>query len=421
MSKRQSQSPKKTNYSQIGQSMASAWGDKLERGADLENFIKRQTVSHKTKKLGNMNVLVNTLDYQLDVAEKHIFFTQVFPQVVNVARFITSGPLCGLLDKFNTQTSELQLTRMEVACILSNAFLCTFPDTSEINFTELYSCRNGNDRSRVEMIKCIITYFNSIFVNFDQTFFQETVTFKKSTIENAPDWFGSEKPIIPFSIVPKGSISQAYNMAQVNFANKCIGGGVLEGLCLREEIWFITCPELIASKLFVKEMADNEAIIVEGVLQYADFDGTDAQSFTCKGPKSKDSIRGPHTVISMDALNFSSGCPNVTEQFAKKNVDRELNKAYAGFSGTKLGTIATGNWGSGCYMGNTILKAKIQMIAASEAKKALFYYSFYNDDVVEKLEEKILQKLEDENQSVGEAYRQLLTWCQSQEKKICYK
>jgi hypothetical protein len=58
--------------------------------------------------------------------------------------------------------------------------------------------------------------------NFLCLVLRETVTFKRSIIvaNNTPDWANSMKPMIPMNFVAKGSIADAHNMAQVNFANK---------------------------------------------------------------------------------------------------------------------------------------------------------------------------------------------------------
>ena len=51
-------------------------------------------------------------------------------------------------------------------------------------------------------------------------------------------------------------------MLQVDFANKKIGGGVLGGGRVQEEIRFCICPELLISKLIMDHMDPNEAIII---------------------------------------------------------------------------------------------------------------------------------------------------------------
>ena len=49
---------------------------------------------------------------------------------------------------------------------------------------------------------------------------------------------------------------------QVNFANRKIGGGVLAGGRVQEEIRFSIFPELIVSRLIMDHMDANEAIII---------------------------------------------------------------------------------------------------------------------------------------------------------------
>jgi hypothetical protein len=218
----------------------------------------------------------------------------------------------------------------------------------------------------------------------------------------------------------------------VNLASdlRRVGGDVLEWGSLREEMWFISCPELIVARLFCDSMEDNEAIVVEGVLQYSEFEGS-GETFKCLGPMNLDAFKGPHTVICMDAMNFN--CNLHHNQFSPVYVLRELIKAYAGFKSAKSCTIATGNWGGGCFQvndlcydvlflyfviflllqimyannvkkkscftqGNPVLKGKIQNIAASQANKALFYYPFNDTQLETKIETEVQL---DETCSVG--------------------
>lgn len=50
----------------------------------------------------------------------------------------------------------------------------------------------------------------------------------------------------------------------MDFANQYIGGGVLGHGAVQEEIRFLICPELIASRLFCEAMLDHESIIITG-------------------------------------------------------------------------------------------------------------------------------------------------------------
>ena len=51
---------------------------------------------------------------------------------------------------------------------------------------------------------------------------------------------------------------------QVDFANRCVGGGVTGHGLVQEEIRFIINPELIASRLFTEALESNECLIITG-------------------------------------------------------------------------------------------------------------------------------------------------------------
>jgi len=125
--------------------------------------------------------------------------------------------------------------------------------------------------------------------------------------------------------------------------------------CLQEEIKFITCPELLLAKLFPGHMKDNEAILVSGAHQYVEHQNY-GEHFKCIGGLYTPRDNGRAPVIAIDAFDFSAkqhdGSPlKPSDQFQRKYVERELLKAYAGFSAvpSEYDTIATGNWGGGCF------------------------------------------------------------------------
>ena len=51
---------------------------------------------------------------------------------------------------------------------------------------------------------------------------------------------------------------------QADFANKFIGGGVLGGGCVQEEIRFMINPEMILSRLFTEMLERNECLVMTG-------------------------------------------------------------------------------------------------------------------------------------------------------------
>lgn len=59
----------------------------------------------------------------------------------------------------------------------------------------------------------------------------------------------------------------------MDFANKYLGGGVLNHGCVQEEIRFLVCPELIVSMLFTERMELNEAVLIRGCEQFSSYTG----------------------------------------------------------------------------------------------------------------------------------------------------
>ena len=106
--------------------------------------------------------------------------------------------------------------------------------------------------------------------------------------------------------------------------------------------------------------------------------------------------------MAIDAIKFRKGS---YDQFHQEAIDRELMKAYAGFSSEKVeARIITGGWGCGVYNGDILLKIIIQWIAASMSKKSLVICPFGNNKTLNK--SGLVKMLQDH--SVGSVYSLLL-------------
>merc|ERR1719327_2647078 len=82
-------------------------------------------------------------------------------------------------------------------------------------------------------------------------------------------WLQSERPLLPMGIAPvRQGFETAPELAHADFANMFIGGGVLSGGCVQEEIRFSICPELCAAMLVCPCMLEEEAIQVLGAEQF---------------------------------------------------------------------------------------------------------------------------------------------------------
>jgi len=172
-------------------------------------------------------------------------------------------------------------------------------------------------------------------------------------------------------------------MMQVDFANKFVGGGVVDEGCVQEEIRFVICPELIVSRLITEELDANESLLVTGCERFSNYTGygrtTRWQSDHRDGNRRDSWGRLNTQIVAIDARVFRS----LSSQLLEHSLLRELNKAYCGFRGDNdtCCAVATGNWGCGAFGGDVRLKALLQIMAAAEAKRPVCYFTFGDRDL----------------------------------------
>ena len=86
----------------------------------------------------------------------------------------------------------------------------------------------------------------------------EKIVYIRDSMELNEKIFEQEKKICPIKIYEKGSLFDGNATYGVDFANMYIGGGVLNGGCVQEEILFAIEPEAIVSMFFMEVMEDND-------------------------------------------------------------------------------------------------------------------------------------------------------------------
>ncbi|GJQ74494.1 hypothetical protein Trydic_g21363 [Trypoxylus dichotomus] len=330
----------------------------------------------------------------LDAEEGEVFFTDILPGIIQLALQlpdILPGNL-PLLQK--GLCASISLSQIQIASLLANGFLCTFPwrkDVSNtypgLNFSRLFSAHYRPKRINcvVEKIKAICHYFRRVLTKVPIG----TVTFERKFLQRNqfPRWdqlnnnLGNTK----IHICSNGTIeNNGDGLLQVDFANKFVGGGVLAYGCVQEEIRFIICPELIVSRLFTEELNANEALLITGAERYSNYSGY-GDTFTWEGDYIDQTPydcygRRKTSIVAIDATKFNKA----SDQFNTSVIIRELNKAYVGFHSNltgKLAPVATGNWGCGAFRGDPNLKSLIQLMACSAAKRNMVYYTFGNVDL----------------------------------------
>uniref|UniRef100_A0A8C9RUF1 poly(ADP-ribose) glycohydrolase n=1 Tax=Scleropages formosus TaxID=113540 RepID=A0A8C9RUF1_SCLFO len=313
---------------------------------------------------------------------------------------------------------SITMSQEQIACLLANAFFCTFPRRNSrkqeyANYPDIHLFRlfEGSSPKKIEKLKTLFCYFRRV------TEKQPTglVTFTRQSLTRFPEWESSAKQLTKLHITCEGTIEdQGYGMLQVDFANRMVGGGVTGNGLVQEEIRFMINPELIVARLFTEAMDNNECLVVTGTEQYSKYTGY-AESYRWAG-NHKDEIprddwqRKCTEIVAIDALKFK----NFLDQFQPEKINRELNKAYCGFvrpgvRSDNLPAVATGNWGCGVFLGDSRLKALLQILVAAEVGRDVAYFTFGDADLMRDVH-KMHSFLTERNVTVGTVYRLLMQY-----------
>ncbi|KAK6750088.1 hypothetical protein RB195_002213 [Necator americanus] len=332
------------------------------------------------------------------------------------AKFIITAPLPLLTAN---HSGSVTLSQEQCACLLAHAFYCTFRrerhNYNRINFANIF--HGANPLSHVKL-RFILNYFSSVLKKMPTG----CVSFRREVIsqDEIPNWEECEIPMPLVAVASDGSIEDSHGCLQVDFANEYIGGGVLNSGAVQEEIRFLICPEMIVSCLLCEKMGPFEAIHIVGAQRYSDYFGygetLEWNQLEDYGSEPRDEfLRVISEVVAMDAKLYKPIARPV--QYRSENIDRELNKAYAGFLSRQKEArpIATGNWGCGVFGGDKELKSLIQMMAAAKVGRDMIYYTFTNEAFEHSMNdqyEKLLQK----KATVGTLYKALISYRKERER-----
>lgn len=356
---------------------------KLTNPHELKNAILKYSASNAKKWDFTALQLYCTKVLEPDAAE-HLFGS-LLPDMVQLA--LRASELCTkpipLLKR--GMSHSITMSQEQVACLLANAFFCTFPRRNsrkteyynypDINFFRLFE---GLSSRKTEKLKTLMCYFKSLTEEKPTGL----VTFTRKRLATPPNWKSSQAQLTKLHITCEGTIEDdGHGMLQVDFANQFVGGGVTSSGLVQEEIRFLINPELIVSRLFTEALDHNDCLIITGTQQYSQYTGY-AQTYQWSGSHQDTTPRDGWQrrcteIVAIDALQFRS----FLEQFRPEKINRELNKAYCGFARPEdqrqnLAAVATGNWGCGVFGGDTRLKALLQMLAAAEAGRDVAYFTF---------------------------------------------
>ncbi len=267
------------------------------------------------------------------------------------------------------------LTRKQAACLLTLSFfgLLNPIENEKLNCFEVgYVIRKDFFNSGMFFINYLLNIEEWLEKNDSRL--EEKITYIRNTIlpKKAKDIYNNKNiPLCDLAFYEKGSMFDSDATYIVDFANEYIGGGVLRGAAVQEEILFLTQPELICSMSFMEVMSPNDAIRIDNSLKFSNYTGY-SRSF-----KYENNPR----IIAMDAVIQGY---DETDQFNEKCIQRDIHKSFVCFNLINFDekdnsekSIATGNWGCGAFGGDHELKFIQQWISASFARaQRLEFYSF---------------------------------------------
>ena len=282
------------------------------------------------------------------------------------------------------ENDKLELTRRQVAILFLLSYFKIM--NKELRFCVYNIISTTKKGTKFEFGRCFLSYLTNIgkWLSEQNPILEEKIKFIRISKPKESNDYIENTDFCDINIYEKGSLFDGDASYCVDFANRYIGGGVLTGGCVQEEILFATQPEAIASLLFMEKMGNNDAIRIDNTIQYSNYEGY-ARSFVFKS----NAIENDTNKIKRTKLIAIDAFPH-SQIRDKKIIERDIHKAFVGFKSVfydekevkEEKTIATGNWGCGAFGGDYELKLLQQWIAASFAGiKRLDYYTFNNKNV----------------------------------------
>ena len=164
----------------------------------------------------------------VEAEESCAFFGSVLPRIIDLALALptTVTHAVPLLKK--QQNFSVTLSQQQIACLLANAFLCTFPrrNTTQsrseyssypsINFSALFAShsRNSAEPVKVEKLKCILSYFTRVTSQMPEG----VVTFTRQVCVDPPQWDKCTSTFTQLRVDSEGTIEgNGHGMLQVGW------------------------------------------------------------------------------------------------------------------------------------------------------------------------------------------------------------
>lgn len=287
-------------------------------------------------------------------------------------------------------TSNITLTRRQAATIISCAWFGLFSynyvlgrdidDFPEMTLINIFTEQN------MFALQCFLTYFDRVYYyisNKTPEFISGIIILSRNFISSFPRWEVVDKPITEV-MIGEGNVDDSPTKLQVGYCEDYIGGELFKDPINQGDLTLLIRTESLVSLLFCERMSANESINVFGCEKFVNYTGygsgirfTSKYNDDIKYGKIANEFMAQHSIIFIDASPKTSTTDQMITEF-----DRDLNKAYCGFSSLqfpRLENISSGNWSyrfRGCNMQVKFIQ---QVLAASYANKCLVYHPNNHD------------------------------------------
>eukprot|EP01124_Arcella_intermedia_P012322 TRINITY_DN18684_c0_g1_i1.p1 TRINITY_DN18684_c0_g1~~TRINITY_DN18684_c0_g1_i1.p1 ORF type:complete len:280 (+),score=62.69 TRINITY_DN18684_c0_g1_i1:211-1050(+) len=249
------------------------------------------------------------------------------------------------------EAGTVYLTRKQVAALISCSFMGFFGEDylcPEEGTNRKWPKFNISYLHSREFAKCLLHYFQRITEKMPEGY----ISITRKVLIDPPQYSSSKKPLVNVTLTNLPIESFHEHQLHADFANQYIGGGVLKGGNLQEEITFITKPECLVALLICEKMESNEAIVIRGAEQFSAYTGYGG-SMKWKGPfySTTPTFKDEEgrLFIKNDIISIDANAAFGDAQYTLPYIDRDINKAYLGISQELKEplTFVTGNWVSG--------------------------------------------------------------------------
>eukprot|EP01112_Ceratiomyxa_fruticulosa_P009743 TRINITY_DN2553_c0_g2_i1.p1 TRINITY_DN2553_c0_g2~~TRINITY_DN2553_c0_g2_i1.p1 ORF type:complete len:463 (-),score=100.62 TRINITY_DN2553_c0_g2_i1:1896-3284(-) len=355
------------------------------------------------------------------------FFNTVLPVIQRLAVKLPelfSDPIPIFYAK---KAQSITFTQLQVASLMSHSFFgtlieprlfCSSFSFPNANLTHLWlRSKSGLDdvdkplSSVASIAECVLHYFERVSELSEEQMTQHKITITRRVLpqEQVPNWSECENPLPELKIFSDVKIEDSGCLLQADFANRYIGGGVLMGGNVQEEILFAIKSECLISMLFCERMGDNEAIIIKGAERFSQYSGY-GWEFKYAGDFQDNTERDEEGLTVTEIFAIDAIPSRIrTDQFQHEIMKREIMKFYIGImgEGDSLAPCASGRWGCGAFGGDLELKFIQQVIGCGAAKRPLVFMTF-GDPKQQANCESLYQHLLKQNIHTGQLFNALL-------------